>query len=65
MQACGADLPPEKYTDYAKVQAEIKRGDRALDRQNYDELRSVLLTLFGLAKDTEAVETKIKGTGLG
>ncbi|MVM35156.1 Hsp70 family protein [Spirosoma sp. HMF4905] len=60
-----ANQTPEEYTDYQRAQAEIKRGEKALDRQNNDELRGVLLNLFGLTKNSEAIETKIRGTGLG
>ncbi|QMW06220.1 Hsp70 family protein [Spirosoma foliorum] len=60
-----ANQTPDEFTDYQRAQAEIKRGEKALDRQNYDELRSVLLNLIGLTKNSEVVETKIKGTGLG
>lgn len=59
-----AGLLPHEFTDYQRAQAEIKRGEKALDRQNYDELRGVFLNLLGLARNTEVIETKIKGTGL-
>jgi molecular chaperone DnaK len=60
-----SSLRTEEYTDYAKAQVEIKRGEKALDRQNHDELRSVLLNLLSLTKNSDVVETRIKGTGLG
>ncbi|QDK79544.1 Hsp70 family protein [Spirosoma sp. KCTC 42546] len=60
-----ASQSPDDYTDYQRAQAEIKRGEKALDRQNYDELRGVLLNLLGLTKNSDVIETKIKGTGLG
>ncbi|GAB4030339.1 Hsp70 family protein [Spirosoma gilvum] len=60
-----AGLSLHEFTDYQRAQAEIKRGEKALDRQNYDELRGVFLNLLGLTKNSEVVETKIKGTGLG
>lgn len=60
-----ASQSPDEFTDYQRAQAEIKRGEKALDRQNYDELRGVLLNLLGLTKNSDVIETKIKGTGLG
>ncbi|WP_080059205.1 Hsp70 family protein [Spirosoma aerolatum] len=60
-----AGLSPQEFTDYQRAQAEIKRGEKALDRQNYDELRGVFLNLLGLTKNAEVIETRIKGTGLG
>lgn len=60
-----ASLSPEEYTDFGKAKKEIERGEKALERQHYDDLRTVLMVLLGIAKNTEAIETKIKGTGLG
>jgi molecular chaperone DnaK len=60
-----SSLSPEDYTDFGKAKKEIERGDKALERQHYDDLRTVLMTLSSITKNTEAIETKIKGTGLG
>ncbi len=60
-----SSLSPEEYKDFDKAQADIKRGEKALERQNYEELRSVFMSLLANTKNTEIVETKIKGTGLG
>jgi molecular chaperone DnaK len=60
-----ASLSPEEYTDFGKAKKEIERGEKALERQHYDDLRTVLMVLLGFTKNTEAIETKIKGTGLG
>jgi molecular chaperone DnaK len=60
-----ASLSPDEYTDFGRARKEISRGEKALERQNYDDLRSVLMILVGITKNTEVVETKIKGTGIG
>jgi molecular chaperone DnaK len=60
-----SSLSPEEYKDFGKAQADVKRGEKALERQNYEELRSVFMSLLANTKNTEIVETKIKGTGLG
>jgi molecular chaperone DnaK len=59
-----ASLPPEEYTNYKQAQKEAERGEKAVEKQNYDAVRSALMSLAGLAKNNEIVETKIKGTGL-
>lgn len=58
-------LPPEEYINYGHAQKEIKKGEKAINKQNYDELRSCLINLVSLVRDSEIVESKIKGTGLG
>ncbi len=60
-----ASLSPDEYTDYGAAKKEINRGEKALERQNYIDLRSVLMLLVSLTKNSEILETKIKGTGLG
>jgi molecular chaperone DnaK len=60
-----SSLSPEEYTNFEKVRKEIARGEKALERQHYDELRSAFMSIVGMTKNTEMVETKIKGTGLG
>jgi molecular chaperone DnaK len=59
-----ASLSPEKYTDSSEAKKEIERGEKALERQHYDDLRTVLMVLLGITKNTEIIETKMKGTGL-
>ncbi|MCW3083133.1 MAG: Heat shock protein 70 [Bacteroidetes bacterium] len=53
-----------QYKDYKAAKKAIERGEKALDRQNYDELKGVLLQLFGLANQL-VEQNKISGTGLG
>ena len=60
-----SSLSPEAYSDYGKAKDEITKGEKAIERQNYNELRSVFMTLLNVTNSTEIVETKIKGTGLG
>lgn len=60
-----AELPQESYTDFNKAKKEIERGEKAMDRQHNDELRAVLISLHNLTINSEIIETKIKGTGLG
>jgi molecular chaperone DnaK len=54
------DYPDEKK---AKFFREI--GDKALDRKNYDELKSAIYGLYGLLPEEKKMEERIKGTGLG
>ena len=54
------DYPDEKK---AKFFREI--GDKALDRKNYDELKSAIYGLYGLLPEEKKTEERIKGTGLG
>lgn len=56
--------PPESFDNYTKAKQDIERGEKALERQNYEELRSILMSLVGNTKNAEMIETKIKGTGL-
>lgn len=54
----------EEFINYKSAKVAIERGEKALDRKNYDELKGALLQLFGLTK--EAIpQNKISGTGLG
>jgi molecular chaperone DnaK len=63
------------YPDYplenkAKVQQFLQLGERALERKNYEELKSVVYHLYDLLPEKEknkqkTGEDRIKGTGLG
>ncbi len=53
------------YTDRRKAQSYIEMGEKALGRQNYQELKSVLYSLDALLPDDKRTEEKMKGTGLG
>ena len=63
------------YPDYpaenkAKVQQYLQLGERALERKNYEELKSVVYHLYELLPEKEknkkkTGEDRIKGTGLG
>jgi molecular chaperone DnaK len=63
------------YLDYptenkAKVQQFLQLGERALERKNYEELKSVVYHLYDLLPEKEknkkkTGEDRIKGTGLG
>jgi molecular chaperone DnaK len=59
-----ASLSPQEYSDYRRAQTEIAKGEKAIERQNYEELRGILLSLSSLSKSDEPLEVKIKGTGL-
>ncbi len=58
-----ASKPEHEYSDYKRAKAVIEQGERALARQNYDELRGILMQLFGLANHLVSID-KISGTGL-
>ena len=53
------------YTDRRKAQSYIEMGEKALGRQNYQELKSVLYSLDALLPDHKRDEERVKGTGLG
>jgi molecular chaperone DnaK len=59
-----ASKSPEEYTNYQAAKSAIARGEKALDRKNYDELKGVLLQLFGLTNQL-IDQNRIAGTGLG
>jgi len=59
-----ADYPEDSYTNYNEAKAAIQRGEKALERKNYDELRAALIKLFGL-RNQIIDQNKISGTGLG
>jgi molecular chaperone DnaK len=59
-----ASKTPEEYTNYQAAKSAIARGEKALDRKNYDELKGVLLQLFGLTNQL-IDQNRIAGTGLG
>ncbi len=55
----------DSYTDRRKAQSFIEIGEKALGRQNYQELKSVLYSLDALLPDHKRDEERVKGTGLG
>jgi len=59
-----SNLDDSEYTDLRAARQVIAAGEKALERKNYEELRSLLGQLFGLTRDTVKIE-KISGTGLG
>ncbi len=59
-----ASKSPDDFIDYPAAKIAIERGERALDRKNYDELKGALLQLAALSNDV-IDQNKISGTGLG
>jgi molecular chaperone DnaK len=59
-----ASKGPEEYTNYQAAKSAIARGEKALDRKNYDELKGILLQLFSLTNQL-IDQNRIAGTGLG
>lgn len=59
-----AGFEEHKYTDYRAAKVAIEKGEKALDRKNYDELKNALLQLISLANHIVSFD-KISGTGLG
>jgi molecular chaperone DnaK len=55
----------DDYLDPQKAKQYIALGEKALERQNYQELKSILYQLDSLRPDHKRAEEKIKGTGLG
>ncbi len=54
----------EQYKDYNAAKRAIERGEKALDRKNYDELKGALVQLLALTNQL-IEQNKISGTGLG
>lgn len=52
-----------EYNDYKTAKIVIANGEKALERKNYDELRGILMQLFGLTNHIVSID-KISGTGL-
>ncbi len=57
-------LPQSEYRDYKQAKLLFERGEKALERKNYDELRGVLSQLFG-STNRVVLQDRISGTGLG
>jgi molecular chaperone DnaK len=55
----------DDYLDEKKAKFFREIGDKALDRKNYDELKSAIYGLYGLLPEEKKTEERIKGTGLG
>ncbi|MBS1636548.1 MAG: Hsp70 family protein [Bacteroidetes bacterium] len=59
-----ANLDESEYKDLKAARATISAAEKALERKNYEELRSHFTHLLSLTKDSVQME-KIAGTGLG
>ncbi|MES2619015.1 MAG: Hsp70 family protein [Bacteroidota bacterium] len=59
------DFPENHYKNYNKAKALIDKGDKALEKENHNELLAVYKELWQELKDTTSEIEKIKGTGLG
>jgi molecular chaperone DnaK len=55
----------EDYPDKKKAKNYIDIGEKALERKNYDELKSAIYGLYALLPEEKRTEERIKGTGLG
>ncbi len=55
----------DDYLDERKAKHYINLGEKALERQNYQELKSIIYQLDALRPDEKRAEERIKGTGLG
>jgi molecular chaperone DnaK len=55
----------DDYMDERKAKHYISLGEKALERQNYQELKSIVYQLDALRPDAKREEERIKGTGLG
>lgn len=53
-----------EYKNYKQAKEVIERGEKALERKNYEELKGVLMQLLNLANHVVTFD-KISGTGLG
>lgn len=57
-------IDESEYTDPKAARKNIEIGEKALERQNYDEVRNQVFTLNSLLK-SEKTKERIRGTGLG
>lgn len=53
-----------QYTDPVKARKAKDKGDQALERKNYEELKVVINQLYSLLPPQEQENAKIKGTGI-
>jgi molecular chaperone DnaK len=57
--------PIEDYKDEQQAKKYMEIGEKALERQNYDELKVATNKLYSLLPDEQRDQEKIKGTGIG
>jgi molecular chaperone DnaK len=55
----------EDYPDKKKAKHFMDIGEKALERKNYDELKSAIYSLYNLLPEEKRTEDRMKGTGLG
>ncbi len=60
-----ASQPIENFKDQKKAQQFIQIGDKALERQNYEEVWVAISGLYHLLPDKIKDDDRIKGTGIG
>lgn len=62
-----AQINQQAYTDKRMAAVFIEQGEKALERQNYDELKVVNIALLNLLPDDDArkVKENFMGTGIG
>jgi molecular chaperone DnaK len=58
-------MPLSHFTDEKKAGRYLEVGERALERQNYQELKVAVLALYQLVPDEQKDEKRMKGTGIG
>ncbi len=59
------EYPPASYKNYNRAKQLFERGDKALEKENHNELLAVCKALWEELLDTTTDIEKIKGTGLG
>ncbi len=52
------------YTDMSRASKLMERGDQAIERKNYEELRIIITQLNGLLPVKEQEKIQLKGTGI-
>ncbi|MCU0352226.1 MAG: Hsp70 family protein [Cytophagales bacterium] len=60
-----ANRPSDEFTDRTKAKQFIEMGEKALERQNYNELYVALASLSNLIPDKQKAQDRIRGTGIG
>jgi molecular chaperone DnaK len=60
-----AGIPPNDYTNPQMAARFMEIGEKALERQNYEELKAAVYQLHNLMPDDKKANDQLKGTGIG
>lgn len=60
-----SNIPPNDYTNPQMAARFMEIGEKALERQNYEELKAAVYQLHNLMPDDKKTDQQLKGTGIG